>query len=123
MRGRWLLLAALLPVAACSKQESVVTAPPIAPAPIVELVGTEVSPGFARITWQVTYGTGKTFHIDRRLNDKPWKHVFVQTTNVEGGLILDDASVQPGQTYSYRVLPEGAAPDAFQGAVTIVVPQ
>ena len=119
---KWLMVAAVV-VAGCGAAGSVVTPPPIAPSPTVELVSATAVPYFARITWQVTNGTGKTFQIDRQLNDRPWKRqVFVQTTNVEGALILDDPSVQPGQTYHYRVLAEGASPDAFQGAVTIVVP-
>jgi len=116
-------IAALVLVAGCSNGNGTVTAPPIAPAPTVVLVRTELAPGFARIVWQATDGAGKTFHIDRQLNEKPWKHVFVQTADVEGGLILDDTTVSPGQQYRYRVLAGGAAPTAFQGVVTIVVPQ
>lgn len=119
---KWLMLAAVL-VAGCGAAESVVTPVPIAPAPTVELVSTEVVPYFARITWQVTNGTGATFQIDRQLNDRPWKRrVFVQTTNIDGLMVLEDTSVQPGQTYHYRVLAEGAAPEGFQGEATIVVP-
>ena len=119
---KWLMMAALV-VAGCGAAGSVVTPVPIAPAPTVTLLSTEVVPYFARITWQVTNGTGKTFQIDRQLNDRPWKRrIFVETTNVDGVMVLGDPSVQPGQTYRYRVLAEGDAPDAFQGATTIVVP-
>lgn len=124
MRYRALFFAAvLLPVAACSRQEDfVITAPPIAPSPTVALVAAEIVPGLARITWDVEHGTGHEFHIYRQLQTKPWKNMFRLTTNVEGRMVLEDPSVQPGQRYSYRVRAAGVTTDTYQGQVSIVVP-
>ena len=124
MRYRALFLAAvLLPLAACSRQEDFrVTAPPIAPSPTVTLASAEVLPGLARITWDVQHGTGHEFHIYRQLQTKPWKKLYTLTTNVEGRMVLEDPSVQPGQRYTYRVRADGVTTETYQGQVTIVVP-
>lgn len=121
---RVLVLGAVLWLVAgsCSPDEPVVTAPPIAPAPVVTWAASEVTAGFARITWNVEHGTGKPFEIHRRLASKPWKNMFRLTTNVLGSMVLDDPSVQPGQTYTYRVRAAGDSTAIWQGEVTIVVP-
>lgn len=114
--------AALLAAAACSQEQPVAVAPPIAPSPTVELAGSEVSAGFARIIWNVKDGTGHRFQIYRRLDSKPWKSMLTLTTDALGRMVLEDPSVQPGQTYSYRVRAIGVTTETYSGEVTIVVP-
>lgn len=116
----------LIPVAAitlsCVADQPPPAAPFVAPSPVVTVAATEVVPGLARITWDVQHGSGHSFQVHRRLADKPWKNMFTVAPNVEGDMVLEDPSVQPGQRYTYRVRP-AAAPDApFQGEVAIVVP-
>lgn len=97
-------------------------APFIRPAPAVALVRAEVAPGLARITWAATDGSGLEFEIQRRLDGFPWKRMVTLVADVEGLIVLEDPSVQPGQTYSYRVRAAGVTTETFQGEVTIVVP-
>jgi hypothetical protein len=122
MKRLLILAALLLGVAACATQDPGPVAPFVRPSPGVTLAGAEVVPYLARITWDVTDGTGVEFEIDRQLDTRPWKDLTTITTNIEGRMVLEDPSVQPGQTYHYRVRAVGVTTETFQGEVTIVVP-
>ena len=116
-----LATAALLFTAACARDLPL--APPIASAPTAEFAGSEVTAGLARIRWSVSAGAGFRFQVHRRLDTMPWKPMVTLSTDARGRMVLEDPSVQPGQTYSYRVRLAGDTSDSFSGEVTIDVPE
>lgn len=120
MRVRPSLLLLLATLAGCATREASPTQPALGP-PSIEVASTEVRPYLARLVWTVTSGGQPSFAVQRRHADDPWKNWGSFSTDWERRITLEDASVQPGESYTYRVR-LGVAPLAYGGEVTILVP-
>jgi hypothetical protein len=114
---RLLSILTLLAITACSKDESGVTKPFTNTPPTVTLEDTDLAPTLARITWRVQGDDGRVFKIERRYQSNPWKPLL-RLKAVAGLLVVEDPSVQIGQSYSYRV----GVGNEYQAEVTITIP-
>jgi len=88
----------------------------------VDVVSADVRAGTAHLVWSARPGVAGTLLIQRRLGDAPWKGLAHVAVRDDGLIVLDDATVQPGARYGYRVrVAESPAP-RFAGEVSIEVP-
>ena len=79
-------------------------------------------PYHATIVWNVEHASTAPYLIERRYALEPWKpltHLYVES----GRISLEDLSVQPGATYSYRVRIGRDKGAAAAGEVTVQVPK
>ena len=96
---------------------------PAEPAPIVvEVVGVSVSPGFIRIDWKVSRGTGMEFTVLRRHAEQPWKAAASLRADGDGRISYTDDTVVQGERYEFGVWVPGAA-FQIQGIVPLDVQQ
>jgi hypothetical protein len=114
-----LLLTLLAAVTSCSPQESGPTTPYTNIVPTVSPYDTDVGPDGATITWQVTNDDGREYKIERRFESDPWKPLERKAAGEQDLLLVEDTTVQMGQTYSYRVL---VGNSSYQGEVTVTIP-
>lgn len=89
---------------------------------VVAVLSADAEQGSARIVWRIQPHTSAPIPAQRRLGDGPWKEFGSLTAVGDGDLLLEDDSVQPGASYTYRLqLPAGATP-VYAGEVLIEVP-
>ncbi len=119
---RGVILIALLSAATlgCSAD---VLAPFRAPPEVsISLESAIARPYHATIVWNVENASTAPYPIDRRYALEPWKRL-TQRYVERGRLALEDVSVQPGATYSYRVRLGRDKAAATAGEVTVQVPK
>lgn len=118
MRAAIALLMLLVP--GCSREIAAPPAPP--PAAAVTVVSAEARPYAATVVWRVEHGGSAPYLVQRRHDDDPWKGLAWLATDAQGRLVLEDATVQPGEPYTYRVRVVADDEPAFAGEVAVQVP-
>ncbi len=114
------LLLSLVLLAGCSQDP---TAPGASDSSVeLAVASVDVRPGVARIVWSVREGVSGTFLVQRRLEGAPWKGLAHVPVDGESRLTLEDASIQPGAGYGYRVRIAVEPVPVYSGDVTIEVP-
>jgi hypothetical protein len=88
----------------------------------LSVASVDVRAGVARIVWRVREGVSGTFLVQRRLEAAPWKGLAHLPVDPASRLTLEDASVQPGASYAYRVRIAVEPEAIYSGDVTIEVP-
>ena len=88
----------------------------------VTVVSAESQANTARILWQVQAVVPTDFLVQRRLGAAPWKGLAHLQPDAAGRLVLEDASVQPGASYAYRVRFVEGERSRFAGEVALDVP-
>jgi uncharacterized lipoprotein YbaY len=88
----------------------------------VTVVSADLRANTAHIVWQVRPIVPTNYLIQRRLADAPWKGLAQVQPDAAGRLAVDDASVQPGASYAYRVRVLEGEKIRFTGEVALDVP-
>jgi len=97
---------------------------PVEPGALVSIsvASVDVRSSTARVVWELRPGIAATLLVQRRLEGAPWKGLAQLPLDANARLVLEDSSVQPGASYSYRVRLAEGTPPVFGGEVAIEVP-
>lgn len=76
----------------------------------------------AHLSWDVQAATGTHAAVYRRTVGGVWSALAEAEANASGRIVYDDASVQPGNQYSYMAVVASQRGETFGGETSVLVP-
>jgi len=89
---------------------------------LASLVSARAEPDRVVLIWEVSFGDGAPVTIERREGTGEWTALARRAPEANGRIELEDATVSPGLSYTYRLRVSAGGTDLLLGETTVQVP-